>query len=85
MKKVFSLKKFIEWGIENQMLDQVVNSIKNGWPVECDGLTKEEMAGAGEVLSAAALTYLAGLLTSLVYFLRFMLYVLAIFGRRSNK
>ena len=48
-------------------------------------LTKEEMAGAGEVLSAAALTYLAGLLTSLVYFLRFMLYVLAIFGRRSNK
>ena len=38
---------------------------------------------AKEVLSAAALTYLASLLTSLVYFLRFLLYVLTIFGRRD--
>ena len=44
----------------------------------------DEAKGAGEVLSAAALTYLASLLTSLVYFLRFLLYVLTLFGRRNN-
>ncbi len=48
-------------------------------------LREDELPGAGEVLSAAALTYLASLLTSLVYFLRFLLYVLALFGRRSNR
>ncbi len=47
-------------------------------------LGEEEMKGADEVLSAAALTYLASLLTSLVYFLRFLLYVLSIFGRRDD-
>ena len=47
-------------------------------------LTESEIHGANEVLSAAALTYLASLLTSLVYFLRFLLYVLTIFGRRSR-
>ncbi len=47
-------------------------------------LTKDEMPAASEVLSAAALTYLASLLTSLVYFLRFLFQVLTIFGRRRD-
>lgn len=47
-------------------------------------LTKEELPGATKVLSAAALTYLASLLTSLVYFLRFLVMVLTIFGRRDR-
>ena len=46
-------------------------------------LQESELPAAREVLSAAALTYLASLLTSLVYFLRFLFYVLAIFGRRD--
>ncbi len=46
-------------------------------------LTEAEMAGASEVLSAAALTYLASLMTSLVYFLSFLVRVLTIFGRRD--
>lgn len=46
-------------------------------------LTEEELPGARKVLSAAAMTYLASLLTSLVYFLRFLVYVLAIFGKRD--
>ncbi len=47
-------------------------------------LTQEEMAGAKKVLNAAASTYLASLLVSLVYFLRFLLYVLTLFGRRRD-
>lgn len=47
-------------------------------------LTQDEITGASEVLSAAALTYLASLLTSLVYFLRFLVRVLTLFGRRNN-
>lgn len=45
---------------------------------------EEESVGVRKVLSAAALTYLASLLTSLVYFLRFFVYVLTIFGRRQK-
>lgn len=48
-------------------------------------LTQDELSGASEVLSAAALTYLASLLTSLVYFLRFLVRVLTLFGRRNNR
>ncbi len=48
-------------------------------------LTESEMKGANEVLSAAALTYFASLLTSLVYFLRFLVVVLSLFGRRNNR
>ncbi len=44
----------------------------------------DEMRGADEVLSAAALTYIASLLTSLVYFLRFLVRVLTLFGRRRK-
>lgn len=47
-------------------------------------LTESELSGADKVLSAAALTYVAGLLSSLVYFLRFFVWVLAIFGRRRR-
>ena len=48
-------------------------------------LTQEEIPAAKEVLSAAALTYLASLMTSLVYFLRFLVRVLTMFGRRDNR
>ncbi len=47
-------------------------------------LQEDEIGGAQKVLSAASLTYLASLLTSLVYFLRFLVYVLTIFGRRNR-
>ncbi len=48
-------------------------------------LTEEEIKDAKKVLSAAAMTYFVSLLTSLVYFLRFLLRVLALFGRRNNR
>lgn len=48
-------------------------------------LTSEELDGASEVLSAAAFTYFVSLLTSIVYFLRFLVRVLTIFGRRNNR
>lgn len=47
-------------------------------------VTKEEGKGADAVLSAAALTYVAGLLTSIVYFLRFAYIIFSLFGRRRN-
>lgn len=47
-------------------------------------LTAEELVGADKVLDAAALTYVAAMATSLVYFLRFLIWVLAIFGRRRD-
>lgn len=47
-------------------------------------LTEDEIPGARKVLSAAAMTYLASLLTSVVYFLRFAFYVLTMFGRRDD-
>ena len=40
-------------------------------------LTQEELPGASKVLSAAALTYVASLLISLFYFLRFALFFLS--------
>lgn len=46
-------------------------------------LASDEMDGAEKVLSAASLTYLASMLTSLIYFLRFLFYVLRLFGRRD--
>lgn len=48
-------------------------------------LTEDELQGASKVLSAAALTYLSSMLVSLVYFLRFFVMVLTIFGRRNRK
>ncbi len=43
-------------------------------------LTEEELPYAEKMLSAAAMTYVASLLTSLVYFLRFAVWVLILFG-----
>lgn len=48
-------------------------------------LTNEELGMAKKVLSAAALTYVAAFLTSFIYFLRFLLYVLAAFGKRNER
>ncbi len=47
-------------------------------------LYEDELPGAGKVLSAAAMTYLASLITSMVYFLRFLFYVLQLFGRSRD-
>lgn len=47
-------------------------------------LTEEELPNASKMLSAAAMTYLVSLLTSLVYFLRFAWWVLRIFGNRRD-
>ena len=48
-------------------------------------VTAEEAEGAEQVLKAAALTYVASLATSLVYFLRFAVWVLTIFGGRRRR
>ncbi len=48
-------------------------------------LTEEELPYAEEMLSAAAQTYVASLLTSLVFFLRFALWVFLIFGGRRRR
>jgi Zn-dependent membrane protease YugP len=48
-------------------------------------LSSDELPVANEVLSAAAMTYLASLLTALVLFLRFLIQVLTLFGRRDYK
>ena len=48
-------------------------------------ISDSELPYAKNVLSAAAMTYLASLLTSLVYFLRFLYTVLVIFGGRNNR
>lgn len=47
-------------------------------------LDSSEIKGARKVLNAAALTYVASALTSLIYFLRFFVRVLTLFGRRNN-
>ena len=48
-------------------------------------LTKEELPYADKMLDAAAQTYLASLLTSIIYFLRFFLWVMMLFGRRRRR
>ena len=47
-------------------------------------LTQDELPYADKMLDAAAQTYVASLLTSLIYFLRFFLWVLVLFGRRRR-
>lgn len=49
--------------------------------VEDGILAPDEIGGAGKVLSAAALTYVASLLVSLFYFLRFALFFLSFLRR----
>ena len=46
-------------------------------------LAEDEVAGAKKVLTAAALTYVASLLMSLVYFLRLIIMLFALLGRRK--
>ena len=48
-------------------------------------LHQDEIRYADKMLDAAARTYLASMLTSLVYFLRFALWVLILFGGRSRR
>ena len=48
-------------------------------------LDKDELKYADKMLDAAAQTYLASLLTSMIYFLRFLLWVMMLFGRRRRK
>lgn len=48
-------------------------------------LTQEELPYADKMLDAAAMTYVASLLTSLVYFLRFAVWVLVLFGGNSRR
>ena len=47
-------------------------------------LTEDELPAAEQMLSAAAMTYVASLLTSLIYFMRFALWVLMMFGDRRR-
>lgn len=47
-------------------------------------VTEEELPYADQMLDAAAMTYVASLLTSLIYFLRFFLWVLILFGGRRR-
>lgn len=46
--------------------------------------TREERQGASKVLSAAAMTYVASSLVSLMYFIRFLIFVLMLAGRKKN-
>lgn len=48
-------------------------------------LREEEIPFADKMLDAAAKTYVASLLTSLVYFLRFALWVFMLFGRNNKR
>ena len=48
-------------------------------------LTQEELPYADKMLDAAAMTYVASLATSLVYFLRFAFWVLMMFGGNSRR
>ena len=48
-------------------------------------LREEELPYADKMLDAAASTYLASLMTSLVYFLRFLVWILMIFGRGNRR
>ncbi len=48
-------------------------------------LNESEIVGAKKVLSAAAMTYVASLLISLVYFLRYLLIVLSFLGSRNRR
>ena len=48
-------------------------------------ITQAELPYAEKMLGAAAQTYVASLVTSLVYFLRFMLWVMMLFGGRRRR
>ena len=47
-------------------------------------VTEEELPYADQMLDAAAMTYVASLLTSLIYFLRFFIWIMILFGGRRR-
>ena len=47
-------------------------------------INEQELPYAKQMLSAAAMTYVASLLTSLIYFLRFFVWVMILFGRHRD-
>ena len=51
--------------------------------VEDGVLSSEEVKAAKKVLNAAAMTYVASLLTSLVYFIRIFIMLFLLFGRKK--
>lgn len=53
--------------------------------LEAGILQQSEIGYADKMLDAAARTYMASMLTSLVYFLRFLMWVMVIFGGRSRR
>ena len=53
--------------------------------VEDGVLEQDEVGGAKKVLNAAALTYVASLLISFVYFLHFLIMMLSLLGRGRNR
>lgn len=53
--------------------------------LEAGILQQGEIAYADKMLDAAARTYMASMLTSLVYFLRFLMWVMVMFGGRSRR
>ena len=52
--------------------------------LEAGILREEEMPYADKMLDAAAKTYVASMVTSLVYFLRFLMWVMVLFGGRRR-
>jgi Zn-dependent membrane protease YugP len=48
-------------------------------------ITESELPYADKMLDAAAMTYVASLMTSIVYFLRFLLWVFIMFGGRRRR
>ena len=52
--------------------------------LEAGILREEEIPYADKMLDAAAKTYVASMVTSLVYFLRFALWVMMMFGGRRR-
>ena len=53
--------------------------------VEEGVITDDELPAADKMLDAAAMTYVASLLTSVIFFLRFFLWVLMMFGGRRRR
>ena len=72
MEYILPLQKLIE---EFCRLSGVGQKTATRYAFAVLDMTEEEMPFAEKMLSAAAMTYVASLVTSLVYFLRFLLWV----------
>lgn len=51
MKKVFRVWKFVSCYHTYKADDKALESLRLGWPQECDGMTKEEMSKNGYACS----------------------------------